>query len=157
MPMIDVTIPQGALRPEAEKALMARLTDILLVAEGMDPTLPAARNVSLVFLHRVEIFVAGAPAESPRYRVACFVPEGQYDDERRASLVAAVTDAVLDAEEGARPRNPGRVWVFPIEIPEGRWGSRGKIQRLADIMAYFTGSPEEGRRYAAARLAAKRG
>jgi phenylpyruvate tautomerase PptA (4-oxalocrotonate tautomerase family) len=157
MPMIDATIPQGALRPEAENALMTRLTDIVLEAEGLDPTLPAARAVSLVFLHRSEVFVAGEPADSPRYRIACFVPQGQFDDDRRASLVAAVTEAVLDAEGGAHARTPGRVWVFPIEIPEGSWGSRGKIQRLADIMTVITGDAEGGKRYAAARLAATRG
>ena len=157
MPMIDAYIPQGALEPEAEKVLVARLTDILLRAEGLDPANPAARNVSLVFLHRpVEVFVAGAPAESPRYRIHCSVPEGQLDDERREILVGAVTDAVLDAENGARPRSASRVWVFPNDVPEGTWGSRGKIQRLADIMAYITGDAENGRALAEARLAASR-
>jgi len=63
---------------------------------------------------------------------------------------------VLDAEEAARPRNPGRVWVFPIEIPEGNWGSRGNIQRLADIMGFITGDAERAKTHAAARLAATR-
>jgi phenylpyruvate tautomerase PptA (4-oxalocrotonate tautomerase family) len=30
MPMLDATIPEGALDPDRERALMARLTDILL-------------------------------------------------------------------------------------------------------------------------------
>jgi phenylpyruvate tautomerase PptA (4-oxalocrotonate tautomerase family) len=34
MPMIDVTIPEGALKPEAEKRLLKELTDILIRAEG---------------------------------------------------------------------------------------------------------------------------
>jgi phenylpyruvate tautomerase PptA (4-oxalocrotonate tautomerase family) len=157
MPMIDAWIPMGAIRPEAERRLMARLTDILLEAEGMDVTNPNVRNASWVFLHRpTEVFVAGAPAEAPRYRIVCTVPEGQFDDARRAALVPAVTEAVMDAEEGTRPRNPGRVWVFPTDVPEGAWGSRGAIQRLADIMNHFTGDRAYSDRYAARRLAAGR-
>ena len=156
MPMIDAFVPQGALEPDAEKTLMARLTDIVLEAEGLDPGNPTARKVSLVFLHRpAEVFVAGAPAESPRYRIVCSVPEGQFDDERRAALVAAVTEAVLDAERGAHPRSSARVWVFPTEVPEGTWGSRGKIQRLSDIMGLVTGDPERGKEIARARLAVR--
>jgi hypothetical protein len=32
--MLDVYVPEGALRLEAEGALLARLTDILMAAEG---------------------------------------------------------------------------------------------------------------------------
>jgi len=37
MPMIDVTIPEGALRPEAEERLMKDLAVILITAEGFEP------------------------------------------------------------------------------------------------------------------------
>jgi hypothetical protein len=33
MPMIDVTIPGGALRPDAEERLLKELTDILIRAK----------------------------------------------------------------------------------------------------------------------------
>ena len=157
MPMIDVHIPAGALRPEAERALVARLTDIVMTWEGFDPADQAMRDVSWVFVHRPEaVYVAGAPAEAPRYRVVATVPEGQLDGRSRNGLVADVTAAVLDAEEGARPRDTGRVWVFPTDVPEGRWGGRGRIVRLAEILERVTTSAEAAHRLAAERIARSR-
>src|SRR4051794_32291816 len=157
MPMIDIDIPVGALEPHAERRLLDRLTDVLLEHEGADPANPAARSLAWIFVHRpAAVFVAGVPARDPRYRVHAAVPEGQYDDARRAALVPAVTNAVLDAEGGTRPRDADRVWVLATEIPEGTWGAGGRIMRLADIVGKVVGDPEAGRRYAAAVLLARR-
>ena len=157
MPMLDAFIPDGALVPEAERQLLSKLTDILLKHEGADPSNPAVRSIAWVFLHRpTAVFVAGEPATEPRYRIVASVPEGQFDDERRQAMVEAVTDAVLDAEGGAYPRDPMRVWVFASEVPEGTWGGAGRINRLADIAGLALGDPEKGRRYAEQRLADRR-
>jgi phenylpyruvate tautomerase PptA (4-oxalocrotonate tautomerase family) len=157
MPMLDVYIPEGALAPAAEQELLAKLTDILLVHEGADPTDPFTRSIAWVFLHRpAQVFVAGAPADAPRYKIVPTVPEGQFDDERRAAMVAAVTEAVLDAEAGAHPRDPMRVWVFPTEMPDGTWGAGGRINTLADIAGMAMRDPEKGRAYAERRLAQRR-
>lgn len=157
MPMLDITIPEGALSQKAEHALMSRLTDLLLEGEGVDHTNPIARSLAWVFLHRpAQMFVAGLPADDlPRYRVVASVPEGKFDDESRNLMVATITEAVLDAEEGARQRDPMRVWVFTREIPEGTWGGNGRINRLADIVGFVRNNVEEGRRYAE-RIFAKR-
>lgn len=153
MPMLDVTIPEGALPAEAEQLLLSRLTDVLLEHEGADPSNPVARSVAWVFLHRpAALFVAGELPEAPRYRIVATVPEGQFDDERRSAMVAAVTEAVLDAEDGAHPRDPNRVWVFPTEMPEGSWGAGGRVVRLADIVQYVIGDREKAERYADKRL-----
>jgi phenylpyruvate tautomerase PptA (4-oxalocrotonate tautomerase family) len=157
MPMLDAFIPEGALSAEAEKQLLSNLTDILLRHEGADPSNPAARSIAWVFLHRpASVFVAGEPAEEPRYRIVASVPEGQFDDERRQAIVEAVTEAVLDAEHGAYTRNPLRVWVFADEIPDGTWGGGGRIVTLADIVGFVTGDAEQGREHAKKRLAARR-
>ncbi|GIF13455.1 Tautomerase enzyme [Actinoplanes teichomyceticus] len=158
MPMLDVYVPQGALPPEAEAALVDRLTAILIRHEGFDPDDPVTRSVSWAFVHRpVAVHVGGSPADAPRYRVVPSVPEGQLDAAARAAVVAEVTEAVLDAEDGAWPRDPGRVWVFPTEIPEGHWGGRGRITPLATILARLTGDdPERARALAAARIDASR-
>jgi len=153
MPMLDVTIPDGALSAGAEQQLLARLTDVLLEHEGADATNAAARSVAWVFLHRpAQVFVGGAPESEPHYRVLVTVPEGQFDDERRGAMVAAVTEAVLDAEQGVRPRDPSRVWVFATEMPEGTWGAGGRIVRLADIAHFVIGDRQKAERYAARRL-----
>lgn len=157
MPMMDITIPAGALEPEAEQQLLATLTDVLLKEEGADPGNPVARAIAWVFLHRpAAVYVAGKPAELPRYRVQVSVPEGQFDDERRSNMVAAVTNAILDAENGKYKRDPNRVWVFPSEVPDGTWGGAGRIVRLADVATLVTGDAEKSKAYAAKRIKASR-
>src|SRR5262245_54141446 len=107
MPMLDAYIPADALSADAERALLSKLTDILLRNEGADPTNPTVRSIAWVFLHRpVSVYVAGEPAAAPRYRIVASVPEGQFDEERRQGMVEEVTEAVLDAEQGAYERDP---------------------------------------------------
>src|SRR5919201_3867849 len=114
MPQLDAYIPTGALSDDAERDLLAKLTDLLIEHEGADPTNEAVRSIAWVFLTRPdEVYVAGAPADAPRYRFVASVPEGQFTPERREAIVEAITEAVLDAEDGAHPRDPMRVWVFP--------------------------------------------
>jgi phenylpyruvate tautomerase PptA (4-oxalocrotonate tautomerase family) len=157
MPMLDAHIPAGALTPEAEEQLLAKLTDLLIENEGADPTNPQVRSIAWLFVHRPEaVYVAGEPAQAPRYRFVASVPEGQYDAERRQAMVADITDAVLDAEDGAHERDPARVWVFTPEVPDGTWGALGRVVTLADIATFATGDPERGREYAEERLAQRR-
>jgi phenylpyruvate tautomerase PptA (4-oxalocrotonate tautomerase family) len=157
MPMLDAYIPEGALAPAAEERLLARLTDLLIVNEGADPTNPLVRSIAWLFVHRPQaVYVAGAPASVPHYRFIASVPEGQYDPERRQAMVYDITEAVLDAENGIHARDPGRVWVFTPEVPDGTWGGFGRIATLADIATLATGDPERGRRYAEERLSTRR-
>jgi len=155
--MLDAYIPAGALTPEAEERLLADLTDILITHEGADPTNPQVRSIAWLFVHRPQdVYVAGSRAETPRYRFVASVPEGQYDPERRQGMVASITEAVLDAEQGAHDRDPSRVWVFTPEIPDGTWGALGRVVTLADIATFATGDAERGRAYAEQRLAERR-
>lgn len=155
MPMIDALIPEGALTPDAETRLLKEMTDILLRAEGFDPGNQIAQSVSVIFLHRpAAIFVGGAKSTSPRYRIIPAVPEGQYDDASRAVLVKEITDAVVRAEGGTYEDTAQRVWIFPTEIPDGQWGSRGVIRRLPDIQAFIAG--EDQRKTGEDRLARRR-
>jgi phenylpyruvate tautomerase PptA (4-oxalocrotonate tautomerase family) len=157
MPMLDAYIPEGALPAAAERALLTTLTDVLLEHEGADPTNPAARALAKVWLHRpAAVLHAGEQPAAPHYRIIASVPEGQFDDDRRAAMVAAVTEAILDAEGGSYDHDPKRIWVFATEIPDGTWGGEGRIARLADIAARVLGDAEKGRAYAEQRLAARR-
>jgi phenylpyruvate tautomerase PptA (4-oxalocrotonate tautomerase family) len=158
MPQLDAHIPAGALAPEAERDLIAKLTDLLIEHEGADPTNEVVRSIAWVFVTRPEtVYVAGSPADAPRYRFVASVPEGQFNPERRQSLVEAITEAVLDAEQGAYPRDPMRVWVFTPEIPDGTWGGAGRIVTLADIAGLALGDAEAGRAYAERVFAERRG
>jgi phenylpyruvate tautomerase PptA (4-oxalocrotonate tautomerase family) len=133
MPFLDAYIPQGALSPDAERQLVSRLTDLLIEHEGVDPNSERGRPLSWVFVHRPEVYVAGAEPKSPRYRFICQVPEGQYNDERRRAVTAGITMAVAEAEDGAWPDPERRVGVLTLEIPDGTWGGGGRVIRLADI------------------------
>ena len=156
MPMLDAYIPEGALSPDHERELLSQLTDILLKHEGADPTNPRARSLAKLWVHRPHaVVVAGEQPELPHYRVVASVPEGQFDDERREAMVAAVTEAILDAEHGRYPRDADRIWVFAHEVPDGTWGGRGQIHRLSDIAGFVLGDAEQGRAYAKARLATR--
>jgi phenylpyruvate tautomerase PptA (4-oxalocrotonate tautomerase family) len=120
MPMLDAFIPAGALAPEAEKSLLSGLTDLLIRHEGADPSNENVRSIAWVFLHRPEtVFVGGSEPKAPRYRFITSVPEGQFDPERREAMVAALTEAVLDAEDGATS-DPSRVRVFTPRSSTGR-------------------------------------
>ncbi|MBR1159306.1 tautomerase family protein [Bradyrhizobium elkanii] len=155
MPMIDVTIPEGALKPEAEARLIKELGDILIGHEGFDPANKVAQGVTVVFLHRpAAVYVAGQPSPSPRFRIVPTVPEGQYTEASRAALVKDVTDAVVRAAGGSFEDVAPQVWVFPTEIPDGQWGSRGVIRPLPDIQAFIAGEHE--RKIGEARLARRR-
>jgi phenylpyruvate tautomerase PptA (4-oxalocrotonate tautomerase family) len=157
MPMLDAYIPAGALSPTAEEKLLADLTDLLITHEGADPSNPQVRSIAWLFVHRPEaVYVAGSRATAPRYRFVASVPEGQYDAERREAMVQSITEAVLDAEQGAYERDPMRVWVFTPEVPDGTWGAIGRIVTLADIVTFATGDPDRGRSHAEERLAQRR-
>lgn len=155
MPMIDVFIPEGALQPEAEALLMSELTDILIQHEGLDAQNPRIRDVSWIFVHRpAAVYRAGAPAPAPIYRIVPTVPEGQYSDEARESLIAEVSAAIARAEGCDVAEVGKRVWVFPTEIPDGCWGARGAVQRLPNILRMFGGEALE--KVGVARLLEKR-
>src|ERR1700724_2548230 len=157
MPMLDAFIPAVALSPVAERALISQLTDLLLRHEGADPAEPRARAIAWVCVHRPsDVFVAGDRADEPRSRFVARVPEGQFDDERRAAIVRDVTDAVLRAENGSDAYDPNRVWVFTNEVPDGTWGGAGRINTLADIVGYVLEDPDKGRAYAERTLAARK-
>jgi phenylpyruvate tautomerase PptA (4-oxalocrotonate tautomerase family) len=68
----------------------------------------------------------------------------------------AITEAVLDAAQGAYDRDPSRIWVFTPEVPDGTWGALGRIVTLADIATFATGDAEDGREYTDQRLGRRR-
>lgn len=155
MPMIDATIPAGALEKDAERQLLREVTDLVIGHELGDPHSERAQGASWIFLHRPEIYVAGKPATSPRYRFVVSVPEGQFDTERRQGVTADITAAVARAERRPVAEVAGRVWVITAEIPDGSWGARGQVVRLPEILSALLG--EDGRDEALNRLALRAG
>lgn len=157
MPMLEAYIPQDALTADAEDKLLSDLTDLLIRHEGADPTNLVVRQLAWVTVIRPDkMFVAGTAIKEPHYRFITSVPEGQFNPERRAAMIKDVTEAVLDAEQGAYPRSADRVWVLTPEVPEGSWGGSGRIRGLADIVGASLGNAEHGEAYAKATFAERR-
>ncbi len=142
MPMIDAFIPEDALDPQAEARLFNEITEILIRLEGFDSRNERAREATWIFLHRPKVFCAGSVPVLPRYRFILTVPEGQYNDEICRDVIREVTEAVARAERGTFAEVSQRVWVFPNEVPDGRWGGRGVVRRLPDILANIVGESE---------------
>src|SRR5437763_319382 len=104
MPMIDLTLPQGALEEDAKGRLVEELTAALLKWEGA-PGNELAASVAWTYVDERPagaINVAGRPAQEPRYRVRVTVPEGALDDERKARLVGHVAVAPLHERDQRR-------------------------------------------------------
>ncbi len=141
MPMIDLTLPQGALKPEAKDRLMQELTRSLLKWEGA-PDNPQAASIAWAYVDERpagDVYVGGVkqPAAAARYRVIVTVPQGALDDQRKAGLVEEVNRLVLAAEGSQpNPQNGLRVWCIIREVPDGNWASLGRIFRIKDIAAF---------------------
>jgi phenylpyruvate tautomerase PptA (4-oxalocrotonate tautomerase family) len=155
MPMIDAYIPEGALTAAAETKLFSELTEILVTLEGFEPTNKLARAATWIFLHRPNVLSAAVPSKLPRYRFHLTVPEGQYTDEICEEIVKQVSAAVARAEGAPVEEVSKRTWVFPLEIDNGRWGSRGQVRDLPDIMNLLVGG-EDARKVGEERLARRR-
>jgi hypothetical protein len=70
MPILDAYIPEGALSPGAERELLAKITDLLLEHEGVDPRNERARPLAWVFVHRPQVYVP-ASRRSRRGTASC--------------------------------------------------------------------------------------
>jgi phenylpyruvate tautomerase PptA (4-oxalocrotonate tautomerase family) len=141
--MIDAFIPEGALGAAAEAQLMKEVTDLLIRSEGFDPVNALVQAVSVAWVHHTaRLYIGGQRSSAAWYRFIVSVPEGQLDDEARRSVTRRITEAVARAEGSSLEDTGPRVWVFPIEVPDGCWGARGNILGLGEILARLGGEPE---------------
>jgi phenylpyruvate tautomerase PptA (4-oxalocrotonate tautomerase family) len=141
MPMIELTMAEGALDADRKERLLKRLAATVSRWEGMadDPRVAATVWTFIDERRAGSIVAGGRPADEWRYRVEITVAEGLLDDERKAGLVADVTRCVLEAEGAPNePAHAARVWCHIHELPDGNWGATGRVWRLADIVE-FTG------------------
>lgn len=153
MPMCDLYIPSGALTPEAERALVSRVSDLLVEHEmrrivdlAPDPTTVAAsvaraKSIAWMFVHRTETYVGNgltgpdAP-RGPVYKFDVKIPEGQIDDLFIPAINRDILAALVEAEEGRWKHPELRLWVFVSEIKDGTWGAAGYPLHLEPIIDY---------------------
>jgi phenylpyruvate tautomerase PptA (4-oxalocrotonate tautomerase family) len=136
MPMIELTVPEGALTPEATDTLADTLTATLLRIEGA-PDNELFRSIAWVYVSERpagRVYVGGKPGAEPVYRTIVTIPEGALNDERKSKLVEEMTAQILEAA-GEDPGAVMRVWVLINEVPDGNWGGAGQVVRFKDLVA----------------------
>ncbi len=70
-------------------------------------------------------------------------PAGSLTDEKRADIIARVTQVLAGADDdGDRICREPSAWVQLVEIADGNWGALGRVFRFADIAELVsTGGP----------------
>ena len=143
MPMIQLTVPTGALTPAGRESIQRELAAVLLRWEGA-PETAFFRAQAWSYLQELpEGAQTTAEDDAPRFRVDVTVPQGALSDRRKAGLVKDVTVAVLKAG-GLAETEALRVWVLIHEQPEGTWGAGGNVIRYADLVALAQGTKADG-------------
>jgi phenylpyruvate tautomerase PptA (4-oxalocrotonate tautomerase family) len=134
MPMIQLTLPVGALTTDTQRELQKTLAKTLLKWEGA----PDTAFFRAQAWSRVDEVSAGSFAaledDAPRFRVDVTVPEGALSQRRTEGLVKEVTEHVLGAA-GLTEADALRVWVLIHEQAEGTWGAGGTIIKFKELAA----------------------
>ena len=129
MPMCDIYIQEGALEPDAERALVARVSELLVEHEMRrivdlveDPTTieastARARSIAWMFVHRTDVYVAGVPvgpdaSRGPVYKFEVRIPEGQVDD----AFIPAINRDILAALRRGRGRQVETPRAAPLGV-----------------------------------------
>lgn len=143
MPMIELTVPTGALTAEGRKTIQRELASLLLRWEG-SPDTEFFRAQAWSYLHELpEGAQVTAADEAARFRVDVTVPQGALSERRKAGLVREATTAVLQAA-GLAEADALRVWVLVHEQADGTWGAGGTVLRYADLVELAQGQGAEG-------------
>jgi phenylpyruvate tautomerase PptA (4-oxalocrotonate tautomerase family) len=136
MPLIQVTAPQEQLNKSQQDALMSRISNAVLTAEGAPLTDPGAQ--SLVWAYYQEqpagtIYVGGENLQQPPFLIEVTTPQGALTEAGRGALLIALGDIVDDI---AGPYE-GRLnhWAMLYEVNEGSWAGGGQVFPLAGIQA----------------------
>ena len=133
MPMIDITMTEGALSSEPRQKLMNELSDIVLKYEGFEGN-EMAKQFAFAWINELkkENFTKeGQIPDEAYYRLLITTPEGAVDEKDKSALVREVTQAVMRAE-GSEYTSENRRRVFCIldTVTEGNWGGSGRILHL---------------------------
>jgi phenylpyruvate tautomerase PptA (4-oxalocrotonate tautomerase family) len=135
--MIELTVPAGALSPDARDALLEELAGKLLAREGA-PDTAFFRSITWVYVNEIDpatLAIGGRPGGEPRFRVQVTVPEGALSESRKAGLVADV-DAAIKRHAGLSDEDGLRIWTLIRDVPEGNWGAAGQVVRYSQLVEF---------------------
>jgi len=136
MPLIELSLPTGALEPDARDALVAELTTLVLAYQQM-PDTELTRSIAWTYVDERALYVGGQPATTPHVRVKLTVPQFSLDEELKEHLVDALTARVVQALGPAGDKR--HVWVLIDEVTDGNWAGDGRVFHFRDIAALVNG------------------
>jgi phenylpyruvate tautomerase PptA (4-oxalocrotonate tautomerase family) len=136
MPLIELSLPPGALAPATRDALVADLTTLVLAYEQM-PDNELTRSIAWAYVDERALYVGGRPSTGPHVRVKLTVPQFSLDEEVKEHLVDAVTARVVEALGPAGDKR--HVWVLIDEVTDGNWAGDGRVFHFRDIAVLVNG------------------
>lgn len=136
MPLIQVTAQKGTLTKSKQDALIKRLSDAVLTAEGAPLDSDSAQ--SLVWAQLTEIpvgatYIGGEVSEEPPVLIFVTTPEGALNDSTREALAAEIgniVDDIVGTYEGRLNH-----WAHLNHVNDGCWAGMGQVLRLPFIQA----------------------
>ena len=148
MPMIDLTVPKGALTPERTEFLVNELSSIIIRWEGAEYS-PLYRYATRMYIHEAAGVAVAMKLHDSRkrpYRLIVSVPEGTLNQERKRGVIKDMTEAILRSEgEELDARHLERVWCIINDVPDGNWGTGGQPRGVRELVELFDLDPESER------------
>ncbi|WP_052733135.1 tautomerase family protein [Hymenobacter terrenus] len=141
MPVIHISAPVGAVRPEQQADVLQGVTAAVFAWSGL-PDTPQAWATLRTYLAEYAPTTSAIGGvvqqahDAPHYEVSVTMPTGWLNTVRKQGMIDAVTRALLEAiatpfDESSR----FRVRCLIPEIPDGNWGSGGYALPLSAIAA----------------------
>jgi phenylpyruvate tautomerase PptA (4-oxalocrotonate tautomerase family) len=138
---ITVTAPRGVLTAEGERAVLPRLTQVLLDASGLpdNPFLTAMVGGTVHVLDPADVYAGGA--SHPVVMVELKLPDiGLATPQARAAFIAAATDVVDELTVAGHKR--ADTWVNILNAPDGGWGLGGRAFTGQELVAEITAAAD---------------
>ncbi|MGW5780743.1 tautomerase family protein [Streptomyces sp. NPDC003863] len=128
MPLVEITVPEGALSEAAAEVLQQQVADSVLAAMEL-PRTEFFAAATWVYVREAAKGLATTGAGRPPGVLVVVTPlEGFLTPERNEALAVEVTRHVHVAT------GPDTVvWLVVNEIPEGNWAVNGGLTRRAKI------------------------
>ena len=132
MPIVRVEVPSGVYDAEATELLIRQVSDAAAAAEQMPDDPEHRMGLIVLWDERPEGSIRSNGVDPVGIVAPVFVwmhpPEGVVDDAHVEQLAASL-QACFDAAAA----QPVTVSLVVSEVPDGRWGIGGELQRLPDF------------------------
>lgn len=134
MPIVDLTLAEGALSAEDRERLLDKVGRIAIDYEGLSGS-KFAEAFTWVYVHELPAThvtqVSGTPSK-PLYRFTFTTLQTLLDNESKHRLGGDVARAVYEAEGAAWNAQEAynRVWVFFDDYRQGDWIVGGEINSI---------------------------